>query len=162
MGIAIILYAVKQKIDCEIKVRNTKFNERLTAEMNKINSHYTAEVILINARIGILALAFLRNAAEAQSILDRINNIEQTVNDLYEEARLVNQSRLLEEQNETETINSAVNSLSNVSSEGISCDIWTRFKCITDRIMTEKKFTLDEACNRIAVEINDYEEVLET
>ena len=58
--------------------------------------------------------------------------------------------------NETESINSSVNSSSNVSSEGISCDIWTRFKRITDRIMSERKLTLDEVCNRIAIEISDY------
>ncbi|PKB96623.1 hypothetical protein RhiirA5_434531 [Rhizophagus irregularis] len=125
---------------------NTEINKKLSAE---INNHYTVEIALINARIEIFIV-------EAQSILDRINNIEQTVNDLYEEAWLVNHSRLLEEQNETETINSAINSLANVSFKTILCGIWTRFKHITDRIMTEKKLTLDEVCNRIAIEISDY------
>jgi hypothetical protein len=99
---------------------------------------------------------------EVQSILDKINNIEQIVNDLYEEkrwceeARIVNQSETAQGQNETESINSSVNSSSNVSSEGISCNIWAHFKRITDRIMSEKKLTLDGVCNRIAIEISDY------
>ncbi|CAB4411778.1 unnamed protein product [Rhizophagus irregularis] len=105
---------------------------------------------------------------EAQSILVRINNIEQIVNDLYEEKRLreeanrdkyfmsTAQSETAKKQNETESIISSDNSSSNISSEGVSYDIWTRFKQIVGRIMIEKNLTLDEACNRIAVEINDY------
>ncbi|CAB4424250.1 unnamed protein product [Rhizophagus irregularis] len=74
----------------------------------------------------------------------------------HEEVQRVNQSETAQGQNETESINSSVNSSSNASSEGISCNIWTRFKRITDRIMSEKKLTLDEVCNRIAIEISDY------
>ncbi|PKC54836.1 hypothetical protein RhiirA1_429769 [Rhizophagus irregularis] len=101
--------------------------------MNKINSHYTAEVTLINARIGIFF-------AEAQGILDRINSIEKIVNDLYEDKK-----------KQIELITSLVqlnrrfpkgrmkrNQLLHPSTEGISCDIWTRFKQIVGRIMTEK------------------------
>ncbi|CAB5352226.1 unnamed protein product [Rhizophagus irregularis] len=139
--------------------RNTEINKRLTAEIHKINSHYTAEIALINARIGIFV-------AEAQGILDRINNIEQIVNEekrRREEANRVNyfmstaQSETAQGQNGTESINSFASSFSsNISSEGVSYDIWTRFKQIVNRIMAEKNLTLDEACNRIAVEINDY------
>ncbi|CAB4445876.1 unnamed protein product [Rhizophagus irregularis] len=99
---------------------------------------------------------------EAQSILDRINNIEQIVNNLYEEkkrceeARIVNQPETAQGQNDTESITSSVNSSSNAPSEGVSYDIWTRFKQIVERIMNEKNLTLDEACNRISVEITDY------
>ncbi|PKC72498.1 hypothetical protein RhiirA1_452265 [Rhizophagus irregularis] len=127
-----------------------KFNENIP--LMAINNHYTAS---INARIEIFVV-------EVQSILDKINNIEQIVNVLYEEkrwceeARIVNQSETAQGQNETESINSSVNSSSNVSSEGISCNIWARFKRITDRIMSEKKLTLDGVCNRIAIEISDY------
>ncbi|RGB43378.1 hypothetical protein C1646_749954 [Rhizophagus diaphanus] len=58
-------------------VNHLKTNKKLTAEINKIN---TADIAIINARIEIFVV-------EAQSILDRINNIEQNVNDLYEEKR---------------------------------------------------------------------------
>jgi hypothetical protein len=55
--------------------------------------------------------------------------------------------------NETKSINSSASS--NISSEGVSYDIWTRFIKIVDRIMNEKNLTLDEVCNRTAVEICD-------
>lgn len=55
------------------------------------------------------------------------------------------------------SIASSVNSSCNISSEGVSCDIWTHFKQIVDRIMCEKKLTLDEVYNRIAIEITDYD-----
>ncbi|RGB30635.1 hypothetical protein C1646_765058 [Rhizophagus diaphanus] len=152
------MYTVKQKISDSC---NTEINKKLSAEINTIDSHYTAEIASINARIEIFI-------TEAQSILDRINSIEQIVNDLYEEKRRreeanrVNlfvssaQSEIAQGQNKTESINSSANSSSNVSSEGISCDVWTRFKRIADRIMAEKKLTLDGVCNRIAIEISDY------
>ncbi|CAB4412175.1 unnamed protein product [Rhizophagus irregularis] len=152
IGIAIIMYTVKQKISDS---RNTEINNA------EINNHHTAEIASINARIEIFTM-------EAQSILVRINNIEQIVNDLYEEKRLreeanrdkyfmsTAQSETAKKQNETESIISSDNSSSNISSEGVSYDIWTRFKQIVGRIMIEKNLTLDEACNRIAVEINDY------
>ncbi|CAB5360380.1 hypothetical protein RhiirA1_473278 [Rhizophagus irregularis] len=81
---------------------------------------------------------------EAQSILDRINNIEQIVNNLYEEKRRreeanrdnyfmsTAQSETAKKQNETESIISSDNSSSNISSEGVSYDIWSRFKQIVE------------------------------
>ncbi|GES97182.1 hypothetical protein GLOIN_2v1486303 [Rhizophagus clarus] len=56
--------------------------------------------------------------------------------------------------NETGSINSSASS--NISSEGVLCDIWTRFTRIVHSIMIEKNLTLDEVCNRVAIEISDY------
>ncbi|PKB95145.1 hypothetical protein RhiirA5_437295 [Rhizophagus irregularis] len=100
----------------------TKINKKLSAKINKVNSHCTAEIASINARIENFVI-------KAQSILDRINNIEQIVNDLYEEkkhcekARIVNQPETAQGQNDTESITSSVNSSSNAPSEGVSYNI---------------------------------------
>lgn len=99
---------------------------------------------MINARIGIFV-------AEAQGILDRINNIEQIVNE--EKRRREEAQRTI--QNDTGSITPSINSSSNISSEGISYDIWSRFIKIVDRIIFEKNLTLDETCNRIAIEISN-------
>ncbi|PKK63105.1 hypothetical protein RhiirC2_789383 [Rhizophagus irregularis] len=93
--------------------------------------------------------------SQAQCILDRINNIEKVVNDLYEEKRrreVVQRTN----PNETKSINSSTSSYSsNIQSEGVSYDIWSRFIKIADRIIFEKNLALDEVCNRIAIEISD-------
>ncbi|RGB25645.1 hypothetical protein C1646_723277 [Rhizophagus diaphanus] len=117
IGIAIIVYAVNHFEEGLKPLRvfhpkisdacYTEINKKLSAEINKVNSHCTAEIASINARIENFVM-------EAQSILDRINIIEQIVNDLYEEkkrceeARIVNQPETAQGQNDTESITSSV------------------------------------------------------
>ncbi|PKY53722.1 hypothetical protein RhiirA4_472086 [Rhizophagus irregularis] len=85
----------------------------------------------ISALIGIAIIMY--TVAQAQSILDKINNIEQNVNDLYEEKR---------RREEANRVNHHF--VSTVQSE------------IAQGIMNEKNLTLNEVCNRIAIEISDY------
>ncbi|CAB4495537.1 unnamed protein product [Rhizophagus irregularis] len=55
-------------------------------------------------------------------------------------------------QNETESItSSASSSSSNISFKVVTYDIWTRFKQIVDRIMTEEVLTLNEICSNILI-----------
>lgn len=50
----------------------------------------------------------------------------------------------------------SVSSSSNISFKGITHNIWTCFKQIVDRIITEKKLTLNEICINISSDINYY------
>lgn len=88
-----------------------------------------------------------------QCILDRINNIEKTVIDLYKEKRRRKEAQKAN-RNETKSINSSASF--NISSEGVLYDIWTHFIKFVYKIMTEKNLTLDEVYNKIVIKISDY------
>jgi glycyl-tRNA synthetase alpha subunit len=65
---------------CMLSNKESSLKHEINEKINKIQSKFTAEIALINARFEIFV-------AETQGILDRINNIEQAVYDLYEEKR---------------------------------------------------------------------------
>ncbi|CAG8607567.1 18125_t:CDS:2 [Rhizophagus irregularis] len=140
IGIAIIMYTVKH------------FEESLKPLHPQ---PLYCGIASINARIEILPW---RRQAFSIELITSSKSLMISMNErLAAQPRLLNkESETAKKQNETESIISSDNSSSNISSESVSYDIWTRFKQIVGGIMTEKNLTLDEACNKIAVEINDY------
>lgn len=90
------MYDIKNKVDDQINIRNTEINTRLTAETNKINDNFSAKIDVHDTKISAMISKIIddfsreivrineRNeifVTEAQEIINRIREIEKTIND---------------------------------------------------------------------------------